>query len=75
MDEAKNQINDLEHKEVKNHHSEQELKIIQKNEDSVISVQDNFKYCNIHIIEMPKGKENEQGIGNVFEKYNERKLP
>ena len=34
MDEAKNQINDLEHKEAKNSHAKEE-KIIQKNEDSI----------------------------------------
>ena len=35
MDEAKNQINDLEHKEAKNNQSEQkEENRIQKNEDS-----------------------------------------
>ena len=35
VDEAKNQINDLEHKEAKNNHAEQEEKRIQKNEDSI----------------------------------------
>ena len=36
VDEAKNQISDLEHKEAKNNQSEQqEEKRIQKNEDSV----------------------------------------
>ena len=37
VDEAKNQINDLEHKEAKNK-SKQEEKRIQKNEDSVSSL-------------------------------------
>ena len=41
VDEAKNQINDLEHKEAKNK-SKQEEKRIQKNEDSVSSLWDNF---------------------------------
>ena len=39
MDEAKNQINDLEHKEQKNNQSER----IPQNEDSVNSLWDNFK--------------------------------
>ena len=39
VDEAENQINDLEHKEAKNNQSEQqEEKRIQKNEDSVSSL-------------------------------------
>ena len=42
MDEAKNQINDLEQKEAKNNHTEQE-KRIQKNEDSIKSLWDNYK--------------------------------
>ena len=51
MDEAENQINDLECKEAKNNQSEeQEEKRIQKIEDSVSSLWDNFKHSNIHII-------------------------
>ena len=51
MDEAKNQINDLEHEEAKNNHSEQqEEKRIQKNEDSINSFRANCKRSNIHII-------------------------
>ena len=54
MDEAKNQINYMEYKEAKNNHAEQqEEKRIQKNEDSVNSLWDNFKHShhasNIHI--------------------------
>ena len=37
VDEAKNQINDLEHMEAKNNQPEQELKRIQKNKNSVSS--------------------------------------
>ena len=47
-DEANNQINDLEHKEVKNTQSEQrEEKRIQKNKDKLRSHWDNFKSINI----------------------------
>ena len=35
VDEAENQINDLEHKEAHNNQSEQQEKRIQKNEDSI----------------------------------------
>ena len=51
MDEAKNEINDWEHSEAKNNQSEQqEEKRIQKKEDSVSSLWDNFNTSNIHII-------------------------
>ena len=68
VDEAKNQINDLEHKEAKNNQSEQEEKSIPKNEDSVSSHWDNFKHSNIHITRVSEGKEKEQEISNLSEK-------
>ena len=69
MDEAKNQINDLEHEEAKNNHSEQqEEKRIQKNEDSISRLWDNFESSNIHIIGVPEGEEKDQEIGNLSEK-------
>ena len=69
MDEAENQINDLETKEAKNNQSEQqEEKRIQKNEDSVSSLWDNFKHFNICIIGVLEGEEKEQEIQNLFEK-------
>ena len=57
MYEAENQINDLEHKEAKNHHTEQEEKRIQRNEDSINSLWDNFKRSNIHVIGVPEREE------------------
>ena len=57
VNEAENQINDMEHKEAKNNQSEQEEKRIRKNEDSVSSLWDNFKRSNICIIGVPEGKE------------------
>ena len=65
VDEAENQINDLEHKEAKINQSEQEEKRIQKNEDSVSSLWDNFKRSNICIIGVPE-EEKEQEITNLF---------
>ena len=38
----------------KNNQSEQEEKTIQKNEDSVRSLWDNFNYTNIPIIQVPE---------------------
>ena len=75
MDETKNQISDLEHKEAKHNQSEQqEEKRIQKNEDHIISLWKNFKRPNICIIGVPEREEIEQDIGNLFESNNERKL-
>ena len=56
MNKAKNQMNDLEHKEAKNNQSEQEKKRIQKkkNEDSISSLWDNVKQFNICIIGVPE---------------------
>ena len=79
VDEAENEINDLEHKEAKNNQSEQqEEKRIQKkkkNEDSVSSLWDNFKHSDIPIIGVPEGEEKEQEIGNLFEKIMKENLP
>ena len=76
MNEAKNQIHDLEHKEEINIQSgQQEEKRSLKNEDRIRSLWDNFKHSNIYIIGMPEGKEKEQEIGNLFEKNNERNFP
>ena len=66
VDEAENQINDLEHKESKKTpqktnrqnppkpSEQQEEKRIQKNEDIVSSLWDDFKHSNILIIGVPE---------------------
>ena len=56
VNEAENQISDLEHKEAKTNQSEQEEKRIQKNEGSVSSLWDNFKQSNFHFIGFQKEK-------------------
>ena len=69
VDEAENQINDLEHKEEKNNQSEQqEEKGIQKKEDSVRILWDNFKHANIWIIGVLEVVKKEQEIEKLFEK-------
>ena len=76
MDEAKNQINDLEHQEAKNNQSEQQKeKRSQKNEGSISSLWDKFKRSNNHVIEVPEGKKKEQEIGNLFEKIMKENSP
>ena len=71
LDEAKNQIKDLEHKKQKtttqNNKKKKEKK---KNEETMNSLWDN-----ILIIGVPEGEEKEQEIGNLLEKNNERKHP
>ena len=76
VDEAKNQINDLEHKEAKqnktkNKKQTQPIRIKTrkknpKNEASLSSTWDNFKRSNIHLIWGATGEEKEQEIGNLF---------
>ena len=66
---AKNQINDLEHKEAKNSQSEQEEeKRIQKNEDSINSLWGNFKKSNIRLIGVAEREEKEREIRNYLKK-------
>ena len=72
---ANNQITDLEHKEAKNNQSEQqEEKRIQKNEDSISSLWDNFEDTNVHIMGV-QGDEIEQEIENLLEKIMTENFP
>ena len=73
--ETRTQINDLEQKEEINIQLEQnEDTRIQKNEERVKNLWDNFKYTNIRIIGMPEGEE-EQEIKNLFEQIMKENLP
>ena len=66
--ETRVQINELEHKEEINSQPEQnEETIIQKNEERLGNLQDNFKCSNIWIRGVPEGEEEEQEIENLFE--------
>ena len=66
--ETGNQINDLEQKEEINSQLEQnEETRIQKNEERLRNLQDNFKCFNIRILGVPEGEEEEQEIENLFE--------
>ena len=76
VDEAKNQINDLEHKEEKTSNQyRKKKKRIQNNEDSTNSLWDNFKRSSIRLIGVPEGEEKEQEIGNLFEKIMKGYFP
>ena len=75
MDEAKNQINDLEYKEAKTtNQNNKKQKDYNKNEDSVSSLWDNFKHSDICITGVP-GKEKEQEIRSLFEKIMKENFP
>ena len=62
------QINKLDQEEEVNIQLEQnEETRIQKSEERLKNLQDNFKYCNIWIIGVPEGEEEEQEIENLLE--------
>ena len=70
------QIDSVDQKEERNIQSEKnEETRIQKNEERLRNLQDIFKHSNIRIIGVPEGEEEEQEIGNLFEKNDEGKLP
>ena len=48
---------------------------IQKNEERLGNLQDNFKCSNIWIIGVPEGEEEEQEIENLFEQIRKENLP
>ena len=61
------QIHSLDRKEEINIQPEQnEESRIQKDEERLDNIQDNFKHSNIQIIGVPEGKEGEQEIENLF---------
>ena len=67
--ETRTQINDLEQKEERNIELEQnEEARIQKNEERLRNLWDNFKHYNIWIIGVPEREEEERVIENLFQK-------
>ena len=76
LDEAKDCISELEDKVEKNIQEEKgKEKRLRKNEEGLRELQDNVKYNNIHILGIPEGGEEEQGIENLFEKVMMEKFP
>ena len=74
--ETKTQINGLEQKEEINIQPEQnEEARIQKNEERLRNLWDNFNRSNIQIIGLPEGEEEEQEIENLFEKIMKQNFP
>ena len=76
LDEAGNQISELDYQVEKNSQTEQQYEIrLKKDEEGLQELQDNMKPNNIHITGMPEGQEEEQGIENVFEKIVAENFP
>ena len=70
------QINDLEQKDKINIQPEKnEETRIQKNEERLRNLWDNFKCSNIWIIGVQEGKEEEQEIENLFEQIMKENFP
>ena len=60
----------------KNTQKEQEKeKRLRKSEEGLRDIEDNMKLNNIHIIGIPEGEEEEQGIENLFEKVMMENFP
>ena len=63
------QINSFDQKEEINIQPEEnEERKIQKNEERLRNLRDNFKHSNIWIVGVPEGEEKEKGIKNVLKK-------
>ena len=78
MDEAENQINDLEHKEEKKFYqnSKKKKRIKQtKTKDKVRNLWDNFKRTSIQIMGVPEGEGEEQEIENLFKNIMTENFP
>ena len=76
LDEAKDWISKLEDKVEKNTQNEKgKEKRFQKNGEGLREMQDCMKHNNIHIIGIPEGEEEEQGIENLFEKVMMENYP
>ena len=74
--ETRTQINGLDQKEEINIQPEQnEETKIQKNEDRLRNLQDNFKHSDIQITGVAEGEEEEQEIENLFENIMKETFP
>ena len=70
------QINSLDQKEEINIQPERnEETRIQKNEERLRNLRDNFEHSNIQIIEVPEGEQEEQEIKNLFETIMKENFP
>ena len=76
LDEAQDQLSELEDEVGKNTQNEKEKeKRLRKNKEGLREMQDNMKRNNICIIWIPEGKQEEQGMENLFEKEMMENFP
>ena len=77
LDKAEDHISDLEEKVKKKipKQSSKKKKEFLKIEGSLRNILDNMKHNNIHIMRISKGKENEQGMENLFEEITTKNFP
>ena len=74
--ETRTQINGLGQKEERNIQPEKnEETRIQKNEEKLRKLWDNFKHSNIRVIGVPEGEEQEQEVENLFEQIMKENFP
>ena len=74
--ETRTHINGLEQKEEINIQPEQnEETRIQKSEETLRNLRDNFKRFNVWIIGVPEGEEEDQEIENLFEQIMKENFP
>ena len=74
--ETRKEINSLDRKEKVNVQPVQNEKTrIQKNEERLRNLWNNFKHSNIRIIGVPEGEEEEQEIENLFEQIMKENFP
>ena len=74
--ETRIQIDDLEQKkEISIQLEQNEETRMQKNEERLRNLWDNFKCYNIRIMGLPEGEEEEQDIENLFEKIMKENFP
>ena len=74
--ETRTQITNLDQKEEINIQPEQNEEIrIQKNEESLRNLWDNFQHSNIRITGVPEREEEEQEIDNLFEQIMKENFP
>ena len=75
-EETRTQINDVKQKEEINIQPEHnEEKRIQKNEERLRNLRDNFKHSTTRIIGVPEGEEKDQEIENLFENIMKENFP
>ena len=74
--ETRTQINNSDQKEERNIQPEQnEETRIQKNEERLRNLWDNFKCSNTQILGVPEGEEQQQEIKNLFEQIMKENFP